>query len=164
VEIPPTNREWKRETAQGERCRLQVCLTSEPSPLLFIGGEGHKGSPEAPRECTKGPMGQLHSLADRLWARLALSFDQVDDMWALGYILGVCNILRQFGRLVGPWILMTSMWRILIHQVCLPWMTWHGCMDTGGSHVAASQWLNLKCLAQMYMFSIYFVCWIPAFE
>jgi hypothetical protein len=51
-------------------------------------------------------------------------------MWALGYISGVCNILRQFGHLVGPWILVTSMWRILIHRACLPWiddMAWaHG--------------------------------------
>jgi hypothetical protein len=56
VVISPTKRELNRETTQGERCWLQVCLISEPSPLLFIGGEGHKGSPRAPRECTEVPM------------------------------------------------------------------------------------------------------------
>jgi hypothetical protein len=38
------------------------------------------------------------------------------DMWALGCIPFECNILRWFGHLVGPWILVTSMWCILIRR------------------------------------------------
>ena len=59
-------------------------------------------------------------LADPLWARLVPSFCLVVDMWALGYILGVYNILRRFVPRVGPWIHVTSMWRILIHWGLLP--------------------------------------------
>lgn len=57
---------------------------------------------------------RTHSSADPLWARLPPLFLLVADMWVLKYISGVCSILRRFGRRVGPWILMTFMWRILI--------------------------------------------------
>jgi hypothetical protein len=53
-----------------------------------------------------GRFGQTHGSAEPLWVRLVHFFLQLADMWALGCIPGVYNILSQFASQVGPLILM----------------------------------------------------------
>jgi hypothetical protein len=107
-----------------------------------------------------------HSSADPLWPRLVPSFCQVTDMWALGYIPCVYNILRRFCHLVGPWILVMSMWHILIRWG-LPLLDWRRGMfawNPGRSHVAAPYVAEPEMLGSMYAFSLHFLSWVLAFK
>ena len=43
----------------------------------------------------------------------------VTDMWSLMTVPGACRVLRWFGSLVGPWILVLHTWRCLIRRELL---------------------------------------------
>ena len=127
-----THKERMREGDNTRRGMLasSVGFIMSPSPSIYRQGVAWKSS-KTPPGCDKGPIrdhhmesqdqlalrwfGRTHGSADPLWAPASPSFPLVAGMWALGYISGMCNILRWFGGRVGPWILVTSMWRILIH-------------------------------------------------